>query len=71
MKKKSLLLIFNNPHVEELINKKGFTFEKEKASETIKYIEKTKEALKNNGIRWNGNYGNTVVTQKEINTTRV
>lgn len=63
---KEFVIDFNNPHVEELINKKGFTFEKEKASETIKYIEKTKEALKNNGIRWNGNYGNTVVTQKEL-----
>lgn len=62
---KEFVIDFNNPHVEELINKKGFTFEKEKASETIKYIEKTKEALKNNGIRWNGNYGHSEITKRE------
>lgn len=48
---------FDNAWVETNINKKGFTFDREKADkENLTLIEKTKDALKENGIRVNGRY---------------
>lgn len=63
---KEFFIHFDDSHIEELINKKGFTFDKNKViNENLKYIEKTKEALKDNGIRWNGNYGHSEITKRE------
>lgn len=63
---KEFFIHFDDSHIEELINKKGFTFDKDKAiNENLKYVEKTKKALKDNGIRWNGNYGHSEITKRE------
>ncbi len=49
---------FDSPRLETIINKKGFTFDEEKAkSQGFTLItEKTKTALKEHGIRINGRY---------------
>lgn len=57
---------FDNPRFEELINKKGYTFYEGKAKDNtaLKFIEKSRKALKENGIRPNGKY--PYVTNTEI-----
>lgn len=49
---------FDNTRTEKIINKRGYTFNEETAKKTglILIAEKTKEALKQNGIRVNGKY---------------
>ena len=50
---------FENPKLETLINKKGLTFDPDKAAKNPSLTlvkEKTKKALKDNGIRFNGKY---------------
>ncbi len=64
--KKEFYIHFDDPYVEGLVNKKGFTFDKQKALEQrLKYIEKTKQALKDNGIKWNSRYGHSEVETAE------
>lgn len=59
---------FDNPRFEELINKKGCTFDKDKAEkQKLTYVEKSREDLKNNGIRPNGKYPYITVTETSIN----
>lgn len=57
---------FDNSRFEELINKKGFTFDEGKAKNNtaLTFVEKSKRALKENGIRPNGKY--PYVTKTEI-----
>ena len=57
---------FDNPRFEELINKKGFTFDEGKAKDNtaLIFIEKSRKALKENDIRTNGKY--PYVTNTEI-----
>lgn len=68
---------FNSPRLENIINKKGFTFDENKAKEKNLTIipEKTKEALKNNGFRINGKYPGehkaVEYTRKECTVNRV
>ena len=63
---KEFFIHFDDSHIEELINKKGFTFDEEKSKKSnLKYIEKTKQAFKDNGIRWNGSYGHSEITKRE------
>lgn len=50
---------FENPRLEDMINKKGLTLDPDKAAQNPKLTlvkEKTKKALKDNGIRFNGKY---------------
>lgn len=56
--KDTFCIDFDNPKTEEIINKKGFTFYEDKAIEKGLELltEKSKEALKQNGIRINGKY---------------
>lgn len=67
---------FDNPRTEKIINKKGFTFNEDIANKTgLKFIsEKSKESLKENGIRINGRYPGwheTIEeTKKECTVTR-
>ena len=51
-------LDFDSPRLEDIINKKGFTFNTDKAKDNDLTLitEKTKEALKENGFRINGKY---------------
>ncbi len=51
-------LDFDSPRLENIINKKGFTFNEDKAKEKdlILITEKSKNALKENGFRINGKY---------------
>mgnify|MGYP006876757175 CR=1 FL=1 len=52
-------LDFESPKLESIINKKGFTLDKSKAEQNPELTlikEKTKKALKENGIRINGRY---------------
>lgn len=52
-------LDFESPKLEGIINKKGFTFDESKAEQNPELTlikEKTKKALKENGIRINGRY---------------
>lgn len=57
---------FANPEFERLINKKGYTFDKKKAeNKGLNLISKTKEALKDNGIRPNGKYPYMDKTEKK------
>lgn len=51
-------LDFNSPRLENIINKRGFTFNEDKAKEKSMTLipEKTKEALKEKGFRINGKY---------------
>ncbi len=51
-------LDFDSPRLENIINKKGFTFDEKKVNEqNLKLItEKTKDALKGNGFCINGKY---------------
>lgn len=59
---------FDNPRFEELINKKGFTFDKDKAEkDKLIYVEKSREDLKNKGIRPNGKYPYITVTETYMN----
>lgn len=59
---------FDNPRFEELINKKGYTFDKDKAEKhKFIYIKKSREDLKNNGIRPNGKYPYITVTETQMN----
>lgn len=57
---------FDNPEFERLINKKGYTFDRKKAKDNgLTLISKSKEALKENGIRPNGKYPYMDKTEKE------
>ncbi len=57
---------FDNPEFERLINKKGYTFDKKKAEGNgLTLISKSKEALKENGIRPNGKYPYMDKTEKK------
>ncbi len=51
-------LDFDSPKLERIINKKGFTFDADKAKDNglTLIVEKTKDALKENGFRINGKY---------------
>lgn len=51
-------LDFDSPRLERIINKKGFTFDADKAKDNDLTLitEKTKDALKENGFRINGKY---------------
>lgn len=67
---------FDSPRTESIINKKGFTFDENKLKEhSLTLIEKTKEALKSNGIRVNGKYPGEHIysdeTRLECETERV
>lgn len=70
-------LDFDSPKLEGIINKKGFTFDADKAKDKglTLITEKTKDALKENGFRINGKYPgeyNTVeYTRKECTVNRV
>lgn len=65
--KKEFIINFDSDDTEKLINKKGFTFDKQKAKEYgLKYIEKTKEAFRDNNIRWNRYYGHSETTEEKI-----
>lgn len=66
IEKDEFVIDFDNPWVEGNINKKGFTFDREKADrDNLILIEKTKDALKENGIRINGKYPGEHVKQGE------
>lgn len=71
------VLDFESPRLEALINKKGFTFNEEKAKEKnlTLIVEKTKTALKENNIHINGKYPgeHRVIeyTRKECTVKRV
>lgn len=71
-KKEHSVLDFENEHMEELINKKGYTFYAGKVAEGLTQIDKSKEALKKNGIRVNGIYPHKTIeetyTRKECST---
>jgi hypothetical protein len=54
--KDEFVIDFENLKLEDILNKKGFTVCPEKQDEGKKLIIKTKEDLKNNGIRVNGSY---------------
>ena len=55
--KREFAIDFDAPRTEAIINKKGCTFYPEKAQEKgLKLVEKSKESLKNAGIRTNGKY---------------
>ena len=55
--KPEFVIDFDDPRTEAIINKKGATFYSEKAQEKgLKLVEKSKESLKNAGIRTNGKY---------------
>lgn len=51
-------LDFESPRLERIINKKGFTFDTDKAKDNglTLIVEKTKDVLKENGFRINGKY---------------
>ena len=67
---------FDDPRVEKIINRHGYSFDREIAMKNgLKYIaEKTKESLKNYGIRINGKYPGShrevQYTNKECTVTR-
>lgn len=78
IEKDEFVIDFDNPWVEGNINKKGFTFDREKAGrDNLILIEKTKDALKENGVRINGKYPGEHVkqggayTKKECVVTKV
>ncbi len=68
---------FDSPQLEKIVNKKGFSFDEEKAKcDGLVFIaEKTKAALKAHGIRINGRYPGehkiTEYTRKECTVNRV
>lgn len=70
-------LDFDSPRVEGIINKKGVTFDADKAKDNglTLIVEKTKDALKENGFRINGKYPGEhkliEYTKKECVATRV
>ena len=71
------IIDFDSSRLENIINKKGFTFDKEKADKhNLSLItEKTKEALKEKGFRINGKYPGEhkteEYTRKECTVNRV
>ncbi len=74
--KKERIPDFDDPRFEDMINKKGFTFDRNKAEkQKLIYLEKSREALKNNGIRTNGKYpyktAAETYTNKECKVDRV
>ena len=66
--KSEFVLDFESPNLETIINKKGYTFDEEKAkgNECLVLIEKSKDALKENRIRVNGKYPGYQTTPEEI-----
>lgn len=70
-------LNFESPRLERIINKKGFTFDTDKAKDNglTLIVEKTKDVLKENGFRINGKYPGEhkliEYTKKECVATRV
>ena len=70
-------LDFESPRLENIINKKGFTFDEDKAKENnlILIPEKTKDALRDKGFRINGKYPGkhrlVEYTKKECTVNRV
>lgn len=75
--KDEFVLDFESPRLENIVNKKGFTYDKEKAKDKGLTLlsEKSKDELKKNGIRINGKYPgchkNVEYTNKECTVTRV
>lgn len=72
--KDEFVVDFNSPKLEEIINKKGFTYDKEKAKEQNLTLltEKTKETLRSNGIRkYPGEHKLVEYTTKECSVKRV
>jgi hypothetical protein len=63
--KEHSVLDFDAPHTEELINKKGYTFDASKETDKLTPIEKSNEALKRNGIRVNNKYPHKIVSETE------
>lgn len=72
--KEEFVVDFDSPKLEEIINKKGFTYDEEKEKNLTLLTEKTKEELKKNGIRINGRYPGehklTEYTTKECSVKR-
>lgn len=69
--KDEFIIDFENPWVEGIINKKGFTFDRGKAGrDNLILIEKRKDALKENGIRINGRYPGEHVKHEEAYTKK-
>ena len=70
-------LDFESPRLEDIINKKGFTFNADKAKDNglTLITEKSKDALKENGFRINGKYPGehkiVEYTKKECTVNRV
>lgn len=58
------ILDFESPELERLINKKGYTFDPDKSNEFTLIPDKSKEALKEYGIRNNGKYPGKWGTEK-------
>lgn len=57
---------FDNPRVEKILNKKGYTFCSDKSDKYTFIAEKSKKALKEHGIRINGAYpGEHKTTEKK------
>ena len=57
---------FDNPKVEKILNKKGYTFCSDKSDKYIFIAEKSKKALKEQGIRINRGYpGEHEITEKK------
>lgn len=78
VEKNKYVIDFDDPWVEANINKKGFTFDREKADrDNLILIEKTNDAFKENGIRTNWRYPGEYVkqvdtyTRKECTVTKV
>ena len=75
--KDEFVLDFESPRLENIINKKGLTYDKEKAKDKGLTLlsEKSKDELKKNGIRINGRYPgchkDVEYTNKECTVTRV
>ena len=75
--KDEFVLDYESPRLENIINKKGFTYDKEKAKDKGLTLlsEKSKDELKKNGIRINGKYPgchkDVEHTNKECTVTRV
>ena len=77
VEKDKFVIDFDNPWVEANINKKGYTFDREKADRNnLTLIEKSKDSFKENGIRTNWRYPGEHVkqvdtyTRKECTVTR-
>ena len=61
IKKGEFEVDFESPKLESILNKKRFTVDVDKANQdvSLKLIDKTKQALKDNGIRINGKFPGT------------